>query len=403
MAFSYKRCFLIVIMWCWCAWPSANVAAPAVSGKRPAAKAWQVSNYGRCRSSSGVVTNGTRQVSGYLVVGYCGREWLVHRLVLLTFRPLPANSNLECNHLDGNKANNRLDNLEWTTHKQNVRHSHQRLPRRSPGPKLSRPVRCRAVGCSSWTAYDSMTQAAEGLGVSIGSIQRSAVQGRVVKGYECRPAAAKEHVIKGEEWKQMLDPKTGAAISGKMVSSRGRVRTKSGRVLEGSKKNGYLLTTIRLDSEPRGRKVRIHQLVARAFLGPPPSPDHTQVNHKDGNRSNNTVQNLEYATPAQNAAHSYRLTPTRTCSHVKPIESRPFGSSDQWRRHSSGAGAARELGVHGQNVQKCLKGRRKHTGGYEFRYLPSLPDLPGEEWRDIDFPYLLAKRTLRTHRRQATH
>ena len=139
----------------------------------------------------------------------------------------------------------------------------------------------------------------------------------------------------------------------------------------------------------------VHQLVAKAFLGEPPFPVYTQINHKDGNKANNSALNLEYATPAQNTAHSYQLTPTRTCSNVKPIESRPFGRSDQWRRHSSVRGAARELAVHRGCIHHCLSGRYRQTGGYEFRSVPPLPDLPGEEWRDIDVPALLEDRALR--------
>ena len=44
-------------------------------------------------------------------------------------------------------------------------------------------------------------------------------------------------------------------------------------------------------------KILVHCLVARAFLGTPPSPEHLEVNHKDRDRCNNAVRNLEYVTP----------------------------------------------------------------------------------------------------------
>lgn len=49
----------------------------------------------------------------------------VSRLVMMTFKPCKNMHLLECNHLDGNKDNNNLNNLEWTTTKENVRHAKQ--------------------------------------------------------------------------------------------------------------------------------------------------------------------------------------------------------------------------------------------------------------------------------------
>ncbi len=55
-----------------------------------------------------------------------GKTVSVHRVVLETFNPT-RNTLLEVNHIDGNKQNNRLDNLEWVTSSQNKIHRHQLL------------------------------------------------------------------------------------------------------------------------------------------------------------------------------------------------------------------------------------------------------------------------------------
>lgn len=50
------------------------------------------------------------------------RNFPVHRLVLMTFNPVPDMMNLQVNHIDNNRLNPNLDNLEWVTAQENVRH-----------------------------------------------------------------------------------------------------------------------------------------------------------------------------------------------------------------------------------------------------------------------------------------
>lgn len=65
--------------------------------------------------------------SGYKFVGLTnenGRKHLkIHRLVMMAFRPVEGMDKLQVNHKDGNKANNSLDNLEWCTGLENIRHA----------------------------------------------------------------------------------------------------------------------------------------------------------------------------------------------------------------------------------------------------------------------------------------
>ena len=59
--------------------------------------------------------------SGYLnVKTRCGYR-LAHRLVMLTWRPIPGAEDLTVDHLDHNKRNNALTNLEWVTREENLR------------------------------------------------------------------------------------------------------------------------------------------------------------------------------------------------------------------------------------------------------------------------------------------
>lgn len=90
------------------------------------------------------------------------------------------------------------------------------------------------------------------------------------------------------------------------VSNLGRVRrVETGRVRSPilMKSTGYLVVSM---SRPGGdRKLAaIHRLVAFAFLGHPPA-EGMQVNHKDSDRANPSLENLEWVTVSQNISHGY--------------------------------------------------------------------------------------------------
>lgn len=99
-------------------------------------------------------------------------------------------------------------------------------------------------------------------------------------------------------------------IVGIEVSTLGRVRTLDrlesrekytrsikGRVLKQSnRKDGYLQVSFRMNGKAITKKV--HRLIAEAFI---PNPDNLpEVNHKDCNRANNNVENLEFCTRSYN-------------------------------------------------------------------------------------------------------
>lgn len=100
-----------------------------------------------------------------------------------------------------------------------------------------------------------------------------------------------------EEWRVIpIDPRYEA-------SSKGRIRNaRTGHVLK-PWLAGYGYWYVCLGAT--GLKTSIHRLVAMTFIGPPPSPRH-EVAHNNGDRDNNAVSNLRWATHAENVADTFR-------------------------------------------------------------------------------------------------
>lgn len=94
------------------------------------------------------------------------------------------------------------------------------------------------------------------------------------------------------------------------ISSHGRVKSLSSRFRRGQAGKDRILQpglcwgyhVVRLCMNSQGKMHRVHRLVAFAFL---PKSKHRCVNHKDGNKTNNRVDNLEWVSYWDNNAHAF--------------------------------------------------------------------------------------------------
>ena len=138
---------------------------------------YSVSDDGKIRSDrTGHILKPAVSNAGYLRVHFCvngnGKNASIHRLVAEAFVPNP-NMKPEVNHIDGNKLNNRAENLEWVTGAENKKHCREVLGKINKNPDLTaaHTARKKRVRCiDTGEEFESITIAAKSVGVTTQSL-----------------------------------------------------------------------------------------------------------------------------------------------------------------------------------------------------------------------------------------
>lgn len=181
------------------------------------------------------------------------------------------------------------------------------------------------------------------------------------------------NIGKEEIWKDITgyDGKYKISNFGNVLSLDWR-GTKKPKILKKTKKsNGYL--TVSLATEDSYKMVYIHRLVASAFL--PKIEGKDFVNHKDCNKANNNVDNLEWCTQKENSIHAsinHRLWDRKgkplvyTNKRVKMINKitnetiKIFADVMEARKYIGDGDR------HSSHIYSCLTGERKSHKGYKW-------------------------------------
>lgn len=130
------------------------------------------------------------------------------------------------------------------------------------------------------------------------------------------------------------------------------------------RKNRYGYLEVHLYKDGKVKWYKVHRLVAQAFLANPNNL--SQVNHKDQNKENNIVSNLEFCSPEYNVNYGDR-NERASEKQCKPI----FGVdkvSGLIVEYKSAKEAGKVLGINPANITACCKGKRKSAGNFYWFY-----------------------------------
>jgi HNH endonuclease/NUMOD4 motif len=303
--------------------PSDTVVAGDTERWRPVldvdgvfAAHFEVSDRGRVRrQGTGRLRRSHRNHAGYcrilLVIGTHRRTLSLHALVATAFlgqRPAGA----VVHHANGIRDDNRATNLEYMTQQENSRAVH------ATGAGLGRRNHARGERHGHAKLTAALVRAirddlAQGMGQRAlarrhGLHHRTIAaiaQGKTWRSVSVAPAST----VPGEAdptecWRPLPGYVGRYEISDRGRSRRVATGAVAGPPGVGSLHNGYLSVRLR-SADGHLRHHAMHRLVLAAFCGPCP-PGHVG-NHRDGQKLNNRLENLEWVTAQENNRHAHRL------------------------------------------------------------------------------------------------
>ena len=317
---------------------------------------YEVSNLGNVRSKK---TNKYLKLSNknnYYIIALCKpnekrKLFRVHRLVATAFIPNPDNK-AEVNHIDKNKLNNNVNNLNWMSHQENCAH-------RSYGVKISnnRNIPIQNIDINTNLVinnYNSMEEAAKWL------INNNFITSfNCAKSYLCN-AVKNNSILFGFKWKKIEQIINNNEIwkeiiidnnpTGHYVSSLGRYKNIKGIIMENYKvhNSGYLYAKI------NNKKYAIHRLVAFSFLEN--LENKPSVYHIDGNKINNNINNLLWAT--ENEINEYNFKMGYVNCFTKHIVKYDL-KMNKLHVFSSIKEASTVCNISSSNISSCLNNRQK--------------------------------------------
>ena len=150
-----------------------------------------------------------------------------------------------------------------------------------------------------------------------------------------------------------------------------RTRIEKGKIRKQQVTNNYLGVQLKNNNISKPKRCNVHRLVAQAFI---PNPDNLPcINHRDENKQNNHVDNLEWCTQKYNLNYGTRNEKVSTALTNRKDHSKPVVQLDMLgntiEQFVSISEASRQTGILTQQIYQVCNGKAKSAKGFKFRYL----------------------------------
>jgi hypothetical protein len=318
---------------------------------------YKISKLGRVSNeNTNLLIKGISQPDKYLRVNLYKDKKLyakrIHQLVAQHFIPNPNNKPI-VNHKDGDKTNNKLDNLEWSTNSENIQHAHDN----KLISKQSKSIIIKQIDPNTNKVikeWDSTAQAMKDIDISRHNLGKICNDSKKFNGfiYKKEMPINNNSKIDDENWKKIK------GYDNYFVSDHGRVKNDDGKILR-LLNNHYEM--IRLYKDNKCETLCVHKLVAKTFLDNP--IDYQIVNHKDHDKKNNKLSNLEWCSHKQNIDAAVKAGKIKT----DPIDQYDLDGKfiKSWESASK---ASKELNIGRMSIWYCLKDKAKKAHGFIWKY-----------------------------------
>jgi hypothetical protein len=323
----------------------------------------------------------------------------IHRIVALTFIPNDDPTKTVVNHIDSNRLNNHVFNLEWVTIGENVRHGFTHGNHRA----TKRSVQKCDEKFNVIEEFESITDAGNKMGISASWIS-SVCKGKRQHAGGFRWKFTNENP--NEMHNKEIDLSDFVKIKGfpnYMISKKGSIYNLRFKKYMKASPNAEGYKYIRLLNNKVKKYYYVHRLVADHFIKKIPGKN--LVNHIDSNRSNNCVDNLEWCTNSENMLHAAKakrekqkvLNNKITVENDKNSDVKDVKNSDEENEVNNNVcfkravqklddeynvleefksikEATKKTGINGTNIMQVCKGRRQYAGIFRWKYTNENPN-----------------------------